>query len=89
MDASETEKSQFGSTRGISVGILIFILISMIVYVIVLFELYKQQTFIFAPYTPPTPPSNYFYPLGKVTPLTPVQIEQRNAVIRASIGTTS
>lgn len=79
--------SKVSSTKAISIGILIFILIIVIVYVIVMFELYKRQTFIFAPYTPPTPPSNYFYPLGKVTPLTQTQIDQRNAIIRASLGT--
>lgn len=52
-----------------------------------MFELYKRKEFIFAPYIPLTPPSNHFYPLGRVTPLTPIQIEQRNAIIRASIGT--
>jgi flagellar basal body-associated protein FliL len=78
--------SKISSTKGISIGILIFILIVVIVYVIVIFELYKQQKFIFAPYTPPTPPSNHFFPLGNVTPLTQEQIEHRNAIIRASVG---
>lgn len=74
------------SSKGICVGILIFILIIVIVYAIVLFELHKSQKFIFAPYTPPPPPPNSFFPLGKVTPLTQDQIDNRNAIIRASTG---
>lgn len=49
-----------------------------------MFEFYKKQTFIFTPYTPPPPPPNSFYPLGSVTPLTPEQIDQRNAIIFGS-----
>lgn len=75
------------STNGISVAILIIILIILIIYVVVMFELYKQQTFIFSPYTPPTPTSNHFYPLGAVHPLTQEQINQRNSIILASVGT--
>lgn len=51
-----------------------------------MFELYKSQKFIFAPYTPPPPPSNSFYPLGSVTPLSQDDIDRRNAIIRASTG---
>ena len=81
-------EQQYRSTTGISVGILIFILIVIMIYVIVMFELYKNQAFIFAKYTPPSPPlsANAFYPLGKVTPLTQEQIEQRNDIIRASVA---
>ena len=75
------------ASKGIAIGILIFILVIVIVYVIVMFELYKQQKFIFAPYIPPPPPPNSFYPLGSVTHLTQDEIDQRNAVIRASTGT--
>ena len=56
------------------------------VYAVVMFELYKHQAFIFAPYTPPTPPSNHFYPLGDVTPMTQEEIDFRNAIIRSSTG---
>lgn len=80
--------SKISSTKGIAIGILIFILIVMMIYVIIMFELYKQQKFIFAQYTPPTPPSNHFYPLGNVTPLTQEEIDHRNAIIRASVGAT-
>lgn len=72
------------ASKGISIGILIFILFIMIVYVIVMFELYKRQKFIFSPYTPPPAPPNSFYPLGTVTPMTQEEIEARNAIIRAS-----
>lgn len=72
--------------KNISVIILIVIIILIIIYGIVIFETYKSQTFIFSKYTPPSPPAsqNAFYPLGSVTPLTQEQIDQRNAVIKAS-----
>ncbi len=74
--------------RTASIAILISLIVIMIIYVIILFELYKQQEFIFAPYSPPVPPSNYFYPLGEITPLTQEEIEHRNAIIRGSTRTT-
>jgi hypothetical protein len=60
----------------------------MIIYMIALFEFYKTKTFIFAKYTPPKPPpdQNAFYPLGKITPLTPEEIETRNEIIKQSIS---
>lgn len=80
--------SKIMSSNGICIGILIFILVVVVVYVVVMFELYKQQQFIFAPYTPPPPPitANPFFPLKAVHPLTQEQINQRNAIIMASIG---
>ena len=74
------------SVKAISIGILISILVVIIVYVIVMFELYKNNAFIFAPYTPPPPPPNSFYPLGSTTPMTQEEIDQRNDII---IGSTS
>lgn len=75
------------ANKAISIGILIFLLILIIVYVIVMYELYKNHAFIFAPYTPPPPSSNAFHPLGNVSPLTQEQINQRNAIIMASLNT--
>lgn len=72
------------SSKEISIGILISILVIIIVYVIVMFELYKKQTFIFTPYIPPSPPPNSFYPLGSTTPMTSEEIDQRNAIIMGS-----
>ena len=77
------------STKAISVGILIFVLLVIIIYVIVMFELYKNKAFIFSPFTPSPPPANSFYPLGSVTPMTQEEIDQRNAIITASRGTAS
>ena len=76
------------TTKTISVIILIGVLIIMIIYIIILFECFKNKTFIFETYTPPAPPSNQngFYPLGTVTPMTQEQIENRNASILASTG---
>lgn len=76
------------TSNSISIGILIAVIVLIIIYVVVLFELYKNQEFIFATYSPPTPPSNYFYPLGEIIPLTQEEIEHRNALIRASTRTT-
>jgi len=71
------------SSKGISVGILISILVIIIVYVLVMFELYRNQKFIFAPYVPPSPP-NSFYPLGTITPMTQEEIDRRNNIIYGS-----
>ena len=75
------------SSKEICIGILIFILVIIIVYVIVMFEFYKNESFIFTPYKPPPPPGNAFYPLGNVTPMTADEIEQRNAIIIGSTNT--
>lgn len=72
------------STTGISVGILIAILIIMIIYVVMMFEFYKNKKFIFAPYNQPKPNSPHFYPLGKITPMTQEEIDHRNEIINAS-----
>ena len=80
------KKKMASSTKGISIGILIFVLVIIIVYVIIMFELYRQQKFIFKPYTPPSPPPNSFYPLGSVNPLTQEEIDIRNNAIKASVG---
>lgn len=73
------------TSKAWGIAILIAILAIMIIYVIVMFECFKNQTFIFTPYVAPTPPANFFYPLGTVTPLTQEEIDQRNAIIRASV----
>ncbi|MEM2986600.1 MAG: hypothetical protein QXV60_00665 [Nitrososphaerota archaeon] len=71
---------------GISVGILVFILIVMIVYSILMFEFYKNHTFIFSPYKPPDPPVKFFRPLGEVIPMTQEEIETRNNIIKNSMN---
>lgn len=76
------------ATKAIAIGILIFILIVIIIYTIVMFESFKKKSFVFAPYIPPTPPTNHFFPLGEVTPMTPSEIEQRNAIICSSYAAT-
>lgn len=74
------------STSRISIMILILLLITIIVYMLVLFETHKNNTFIFAPYTPPkNPPNNGFYPLGKITPLTQEQKDARNQIILSQL----
>lgn len=78
---SSTEKHVY-------IGIVVFLLVVVIAYTIFMFEMYKQQKFIFTPYVPPTPSEPYFYPLGNVTPLTAEEIEQRNKIINDSINAT-
>ncbi len=73
-------------TKGVSIGILIGILVIIIIYAIFMFEMYRKQQFIFAPYTPPPAPANAFYPLGSVRPMTQDEINTRNEVILASTG---
>lgn len=74
------------STTGISIGILIFVLVIMIAYVIFMFEMYKSKKFIFGPYKQPTPSTPHFYPLGKITALSQEEIDHRNKIIKASTG---
>ena len=52
--------------KGACIGILIGILVISIIYTIVMFELYKNRTFIFTPYIPPKPSTDEtpFYPNG-------------------------
>lgn len=74
------------ATTAASITILIVVLVIMIVYALIMFETYKNDTFIFTPYTPPAPPPNTFFPLGNVTPMTQEEIAARNAIILGSAG---
>lgn len=55
-----------------------------IIYLIVLFELYKGRKFIFSPYTVATFPPDTFFPLGVITQMTAEEIAIRNAIINAN-----
>ena len=69
-----------------SVIILVVIFLIMVGYIIVIYELYKNQIGLFAPYVPPPGPPNSFYPLGSIKQLTPEQIVKKNQIIEASLG---
>ena len=45
------------------------VVITMIIFIIIIFELYSKRKFIFAPYVK-TNPSDSFLPLGNITELT-------------------
>lgn len=62
--------------RGISIGILVALILILVIYVIILFEMYKGKWGIFAPYVAPNLP-NSFHPLGGVVQLTPQERYQR------------
>jgi hypothetical protein len=70
--------------KEIITGILIFLIISLIVYIIVIYECYKRQIFIFTPYQPPPAPSNAIY-MGTITQLTPDEIQTRNDAIEQAL----
>ena len=72
------------SSRLWSLIIIGLILLTIIAYVIAMFECYRNKTFIFSTFTP-SPPPNSFYPLGQITPLTQEEIETRNELIRGSV----
>jgi len=84
---SSVKKDKKDKTEWIIIGIYILIFISLIIYLIVLYECYKKQIFIFTPYREKTPPEPYFYPLAPVFVLTAQQIADRNANIAE--GTTT
>lgn len=71
------------SKKEISIGVLILILVIIMVYSLVMYELFRRQSFIFAPYEPPAPPADLypFHPLGNVTPMTQEEIDTRNQII--------
>lgn len=69
------------SAKVISFIIVVLLILVSIIYLAVIFEFYKKKEYIFSPYIPSTPPASSFHPLGSVTPLTPQQIEDRNAII--------
>ena len=76
------------SEKNICIGILVSILIIMIIYIIVLFECYKNNTFIFTPYKPPKPPTeeNPFKPTGDVNALNADEIKQRNCIVACGLS---
>jgi len=75
-------------TTNISIGILILLIFILIGYIIVIYESYKRQTFIFTPYVSPPPPNNAIE-MGDITQLTPDQIQQRNQYINELLGAQS
>lgn len=76
-------------TTNATVLIIVVVLIAVIsiMYLFILFEMYKNKKFIFAPYQPSAPPDS-FKPLGSVTPMTPQEIAERNALINNRIRDT-
>jgi hypothetical protein len=77
-----------GTEKNICIGILISILIIMIIYIIVLFECYKNNTFIFTPYTPPKPPveENPFNPTGEIKSLSPDEEDFKKCVVACGLS---
>ena len=69
--------------------LIMIMIIVVLVYTIVMFELYKHQVGIFKPYKRPTPPGAHFFPLGTVTPLTPDELATKNQVITNSVNQAS
>lgn len=49
-------------------------------YIIVLFEMSKNKSFVFSENTPEKP-DDAFYPLGKITPLTEEEKEHRRRIL--------
>ena len=54
--------------------LILIVIVGLIIYAIYLIDSYKKRKFIFAPYVQP-PLKNGYQPQGKVTPLTPEEIE--------------
>lgn len=62
--------------------IVIVLALILVIYIVVLYESWKHDKFVFKPYTPPNAPENTFYPLGNVTPATPEQLAERAALLK-------
>jgi hypothetical protein len=64
-------------------GVIILIII---MYVIFVYICYVEKAIMYKTYVPPTPPNNTYYPLGKITQLSPQQIANRNAIINEALN---
>ena len=76
------------SQKGVCIGILISILLIMIIYIIILFECYKNKTFVFTPYKAPPPPTEEtpFYPTGEIRDLSPEELAQRDCIVACGLN---
>ncbi len=72
------------AVTGWSIGIMVFIIVIMIIYAVVMFEMYRRKQFIFADYVIPDPPGVSFRPQGSIKALTADEIAHRNKVIENS-----
>jgi hypothetical protein len=77
---------KMSAIKGISIGVLVTLIIILVVYIVLMFEWYKNRTVVFAPYTPPAPPAdqNAFYPISNVQPMSQEDICRRNINIYCS-----
>lgn len=85
-DHSKSIVKRLGKNTLAVILILCGLFVIIIVYAVVMFELYKKKTFIFTPYVP-VKPSDAFFPLGKITPMTQEEIDERNEFIYSFIPT--
>lgn len=67
--------------KGLSIALLVIMVVVVVAYAITIYELYKQEKWIFAPYQPKLLP-NSCQPLIQVTRLTPDQVEARKAALQ-------
>lgn len=84
MDAKRVDDKKTKGSIGWIVALLVGVLVLLIAYTVILFECYKNRSFIFSPYRPPKPPGKYFYPNGGVEKLTAEDKKKRAAAINAS-----
>ena len=73
------------STKGLTIGILCFILLLIIIFSVTMFYFYQHDQGPFSPYSRPIPPEKHFYPMGIVTPFTQEEIERRNKLIMKNL----
>lgn len=70
--------------KAFSIGLMIFLGVAGVLYIIILYETYKNSNFIFTTYQPPTPPDNSFYPLGSVVAMSQDEIDNKNEIINSN-----
>lgn len=74
------------STTAISFIIIILILVTIIVYAIVMYEMAKNKTFIFSRYDPEPTFTQHIRPMGPTKPLTQEEIDNIQKLVQKALS---
>ena len=73
--------------KAVAVVVVFLVIASVVIYAIIMYELYKNSKWVFAPYVYQVP-TNACQPLINVTQLTPDEIAARNALLKEALNIT-